>query len=348
MISITLGARNCTFTTMDYAFARLFPDSLPMKQQQEILAGWSVVWWLFKVFGLPITIPWLVYHFFNIMKEKRKKAALHGKVVMITGASSGLGEALAHVFYDLGCRIILVARRKEELERVKNVLMNTYQTVPTYPPIILPLDLANVNDLKDEVSKAVMVHGRIDILINNAGISHRGEVVNTNIDVDIRVMMTNYFSSIALSKIVLPFMIKQQSGHIVGISSVQGRIALPYRSAYGASKHALQAWYDTARAELADSNVKFTVVNPGYIKTSLSLNALMADGQAYGLMDKTTESGYQADYVAQCILKSILHQQKEITVAPLAPKAAIILRTLFPSLFFWIMQRRARKLDKDK
>ncbi|XP_011644289.1 dehydrogenase/reductase SDR family protein 7-like [Pogonomyrmex barbatus] len=319
-----------------------------MKRQEETLAGWNIVWWLFKLFGLPITIPWLVYHFYDIMQQKRRRSALSKKVVMITGASSGLGEALAHVFYSSGCRIILVSRRKEELERVKNDLMDTHQTVLTYPPIVLPLDLTDINNLKNEVSKAIMIHGRIDILINNAGISYRGEVIDTNVDVDIKVMLSNYFSQVALSKIVLPYMIQQQSGHIIGISSIQGRIAIPFRSAYAASKHALQAWYDTARAELADKNIKFTVVNPGYVKTSLSLNALTGTGQVYGVMDKTTENGYEPKYVAKCILKSVLKQEKEIIIAPFSPKCAIILRTLLPSLFFWIMQKRAKKLAHNK
>ena len=311
--------------------------------------GWNIIWLFFKLFGLPITFPWLVYHFYNIMQQRRKITALRSKVVMITGASSGLGEALAHTFYRCGCRIILVARREEELERVKNDLINTHQTVPiTHPPIVLPLDLTDINNMKDEVSKAIMVHGRIDILINNAGISFRGEVINTNVDVDIKIMLTNYFSQVALSKIVLPFMMEQQSGHIVGISSVQGRIAIPFRSAYAASKHALQAWYDTTRAELFDKNIKFTIVNPGYIKTSLSLNALTGNGKIYGLMDKATENGYQPGYVAECVLKSVLKQEKEVTIAPFTSKAAIVIRTLFPSLFFWIMQKRARKLAKNK
>ncbi|KYN02927.1 Dehydrogenase/reductase SDR family protein 7-like protein [Cyphomyrmex costatus] len=319
-------------------------------EKEEALVGWNITWWLFKLFGLPITIPCLVYHFYDIMVQKWKRTALGDKVVMITGASSGLGEALAHIFYGSGCRVILVSRRKEELERVKKDLMNTHQVFPTYPPIVLSLDLTDINNLKDEVSKAIMIHGRIDILINNAGVSYRGEVIDTNVDVDIKVMLSNYFSQVALSKIVLPYMIKQQSGHIVGISSVQGRIAIPFRqvfdyeSAYAASKHALQAWYDTARAELSDKNIKFTVVNPGYIKTSLSLNALTGNGQVYGIMDKATESGFQPKYVAECILKSVLKQEKEVTIASFSPKCAIVLRTLFPSLYFWIMQKRARKL----
>ncbi|KAL0120224.1 hypothetical protein PUN28_008111 [Cardiocondyla obscurior] len=318
-----------------------------MKREEETLAGWNIIWWLFKLFGLPITLPWLIYHFYDIMQQKRKKTALGNKVVMITGASSGLGEALAHTFYSVGCRIILVSRRKKELERVKNDLMNTHQTVPTYPPVILELDLTEINNLKDEVIKAIMIHGRIDILINNAGISYRGEVIDTNVDVDIKVMLSNYFSQVALSKIVLPYMIEQQSGHIIGVSSVQGRIAIPFRSAYAASKHALQAWYDTARAELSDKNIKFTVVSPGYIKTALSLNAVTGDGQVYGVMDKATASGFEPKYVAECILKSVLKQEKDVIISPFTPKCAIVLRVLFPSLYFWIMQKRARKLERD-
>ena len=313
----------------------------------DALKGWRIIWWLFKLFGFPITIPWLIYHFVDIMQHKRRKATLGGKVVMITGASSGLGEALAHVFYDCGCKVILISRRKEELERVKNALINTYHTIPTHPPIILPLDITNINSLQSEVGKIVEIHGQVDILINNAGISYRGEVLNTNVDVDIKVMLTNYFAQIALAKAVLPFMIKQKSGHIICVSSVQGKISIPYRSAYAASKHALQAWCDSCRAELADQNIKVTVVSPGYVQTALSLNALTGSGQVYGVMDKTTEEGYSPEYVADCILKAVLKQEKDVLVCSFTPKIAIYLRTLCPSLYFWIMYKRAKRSEKE-
>ena len=313
----------------------------------DALKGWRIIWWLFKLFGFPITIPWLIYHFVDIMQHKRRKATLGGKVVMITGASSGLGEALAHVFYDCGCKVILISRRKEELERVKNALMNTYHTIPTHPPIILPLDITNINSLQSEVGKIIEIHGQVDILINNAGISYRGEVLNTNVDVDIKVMLTNYFAQIALAKAVLPFMMKQKSGHIVCVSSVQGKISIPYRSAYAASKHALQAWCDSCRAELADQNIKVTVVSPGYVQTALSLNALTGSGQVYGVMDKTTEEGYSPEYVADCILKAVLKQEKDVLVSSFTPKVAIYLRTLCPSLYFWIMYKRAKRSEKE-
>ncbi|CAL7947682.1 unnamed protein product [Xylocopa violacea] len=316
--------------------------------KEESLPGWRFIWWLFQLFGFPITIPWLIYHFVDIIQQRRRKRMLNDKVVIITGASSGLGEALAHTFYACGCKVILISRRKDELKRVKNDLLNIHATVPTHLPVILPLDLTNINSLQSEVAKIIDIHGKIDILINNAGISYRGEVVNTNVDVDIKVMLTNYFAQIALAKVVLPHMIKQQSGHIVCVSSIQGRISIPYRSAYAASKHALQAWYDSCRAELADQNIKVTVASPGYIKTSLSLNALTGNGQIYGVMDKTTQEGYSPEYVADRILKAVLRQEKDVIITPLSPKLALYLRVLCPSLYFWVMQRRARKTAKEE
>ncbi|XP_014615933.1 PREDICTED: dehydrogenase/reductase SDR family protein 7-like [Polistes canadensis] len=317
-------------------------------KEKETLKGWYIIWWLFKLIGFPITIPWLLYHFYDIMQQKKEKAVLKNKVVMITGASSGLGEALAHVFYSCGCRLILVARRKAELERVKNTLMEKHCTVPTHPPVILPLDLTEINTLQPEISKVLSIHERIDILINNAGISYRGEVINTNVDVDIKVMLINYFAQIALTKAVLPSMLKQQYGHVVYISSVQGKISIPYRSAYAASKHALQAWCDACRAELTEQNIKITIISPGYIKTALSLNALTGSGETYGVMDQNTEQGYSPKYVAKKVLKAVLKKEKDEIIAPIIPKCGILIRFLFPSLYFWLMEKRAKKLDKEK
>ncbi|XP_051164996.1 dehydrogenase/reductase SDR family protein 7-like isoform X2 [Leptopilina boulardi] len=262
---------------------------------------------------------------------------------MITGASSGLGEALAHVYYSCGCRLILISRRKEELQRVKDTLMNLHYTVPTHPPVILPFDLTEINSLNSEVDKVIKIHGTVDILINNAGISYRGEVENTNVDVYIKVMLINYFAQVAITKAVLPTMVQQKSGHIICISSIQGKIALPGRSAYAASKHALQAWSDCLRSEIADKNIQVTVISPGHIQTALSLNALTESGKKYGVMDEATEKGFSAKYVAEEVLKSMLIGSKDVAISPPSPKFAILIRTLCPSFYFWIMKIRARK-----
>lgn len=124
--------------------------------------------------------------------------------------------------------------------------------------------------------------GQIDILINNGGISVRSDIMSTAMDVDIKVMLVNYFGTVGMTKAVLPSMIKRKEGRIVCVSSVQGKFAIPYRSSYTASKHALQAFCDSLRAEMDEHNVQVTIASPGYINTSMSINALTGSGKAHG------------------------------------------------------------------
>lgn len=138
-------------------------------------------------------------------------------------------------------------------------------------------------------------------------------------------------------------MVKSQQGHVVFISSVQGLVALPERSAYSASKHALQAFGDSLRAEVASNNILVTVVSAGYIKTKLSLNALTGSGDTYGHMDAATEAGYTPEFVAEKIVKAVVEKKKEIVISTLLPKIAIFLRKHLPSLYFIVMARRAKK-----
>lgn len=289
---------------------------------------------------IPAVLPWIIYIVFI---HKKLKQDMYGKVVLITGASSGLGEQLAHVFYSKGCKVILAARRLDQLERVKNDLLALNPKVTTYTPEIIQLDLTDLSSIPKKATEALAICGQIDILINNGGISYRGDILSTSIDVDMKVMMVNYFGTIALTKAVLPSMIRKKNGQIVSISSVQGRIAIPYRSAYGASKHALQAFMDCLRAEVKSKGITVTVINPGYIKTNLSVNAITGSGQRYGVMDDTTSGGYDATRVAEKIFYSILREDKEFTIAPIAPKVAIMLRALCSPLFFFIMSRRAKR-----
>lgn len=142
--------------------------------------------------------------------------------------------------------------------------------------------MTDLNALPVKVNQILEIFGHIDILVNNGGISVRSDVASSSVDVDIRVMMVNYFGSVAMTKAVLPSMIARKEGKIVYVSSVQGKFAIPYRSAYAASKHALSAFTDCLRAEVHKDNVKVLLVSPGYINTALSLNALTASGDKHG------------------------------------------------------------------
>jgi len=137
--------------------------------------------------------------------------------------------------------------------------------------------------------------------------------------------------------------LKAQGGLIVNISSLQGRIAIPHRAAYAASKHALQAWSDSLRAELASEGVNVLVVSPGYVKTELSRNAITDKGAVHGVMDPSTEKGYSAAWVAERVLEAMQRGDQEVVLAPLHHRLAILLRALCPSLYFYLMSRRAKK-----
>ncbi|XP_058455495.1 dehydrogenase/reductase SDR family protein 7-like [Malaya genurostris] len=305
----------------------------------------NIIWWICSTICLPFTLPHVILKIIEIIKEWRFRECLPGKVVVITGASSGLGEALAHVFFLAGCKVVLCARRKDELDRVRRDLLELYTTVVTHSPVVIPLDLSDIQSLPRKVKEILGIHGHIDIMINNGGISVRSDCLTTALDVDIKVMLVNYFGTVALTKACLPSMIQRKEGRIVCISSVQGKFSIPHRSAYGASKHALQAFCDSLRAEMTEHNVKVTLISPSYIRTDLSVNALTGSGDQYGKMDLTTASGAEPEKVAMRILKAVMRDEKDVTISQIAPKIAYWIRHLCPALYFWIMARRAKKMS---
>ncbi|XP_039490646.1 dehydrogenase/reductase SDR family protein 7-like [Drosophila santomea] len=308
-------------------------------------SDWNVLYWVLGTILMPVALPLALINIWQRFQAQKFRNQLPGKVVLITGASSGLGESLAHVFYRAGCRVILAARRTQELERVKKDLL-ALDVDPAYPPTVLSLDLAELNSIPEFVTRVLAVYNQVDILINNGGISVRSDVASTAVDVDLKVMVVNYFGSVALTKALLPSMVKRGSGHICFISSVQGKFAIPQRAAYSASKHALQAFADSLRAEVANKNINVSCVSPGYIRTQLSLNALTGSGSSYGKMDEATAKGMSPDKLAERILQCILRKEPDIIVSDVQAKIAYYLRHLCPSLYFWIMAKRALKLEK--
>jgi len=290
----------------------------------------------------PVVIPIAIFRSIRKFREKfgLRKRPLEGKVVLITGASSGIGEALAHRLYLAGCKLILTSRRVKELERVKSELVKIQTYGPVYIPATMRLDLEDLKGIKDKSSVALAIYGQVDILINNAGVSYRGNVLNTEIELDQKIMTINYFGPLALTKFIAKAMVQRRSGHIMFISSVQGKIAIPHRSAYAASKHATQALADCLRAELSSSGVGLTVISPGYVQTNLSYNALTDAGIAYGKMDATTAGGFSSDYVAERSVRALMNNEKEVTIASLIPRIVILIRNISPSFFFNLMAGR--------
>uniref|UniRef100_A0A8C5FQL4 Dehydrogenase/reductase SDR family member 7B n=1 Tax=Gadus morhua TaxID=8049 RepID=A0A8C5FQL4_GADMO len=284
---------------------------------------------------------------FRMVRRLRPGARVRDSVVVITGASSGLGRECARVFHAAGARLVLCGRHAGRLQETVEELNEAAGRghTQTHPPSTVTFDLSEAGAVERAAEEILRLHGNVDVLINNAGISYRGNILETDLSVQRAVMDTNYFGPVALTQALLPSMVRRRSGHVVVISSIQGRIAIPHRSAYAASKHATQAYFDCLRAEVERYGLEVSVVSPGYIRTNLSRNALTGDGSQYGVLDRTTAMGRDPADVARAVLEAVRRRSKDVLLAGLLATVALYLRTLCPALFFKVMAMRARHLN---
>jgi dehydrogenase/reductase SDR family protein 7B len=253
-------------------------------------------------------------------------------VVWITGASSGIGEALVYNYSAQGARLIISSRNRDELFRVKMQCKNPANVH------VLSLDLENTDELTQKAADAIKIFGRIDLLINSGGISQRAFALETTLETEERIMRVNFWGTVALSKAVLPTMITQGGGHIVCISSLVGKFGTRFRSAYSASKHALHGYFDSLRTEIFDKNISITIACPGFIKTNVTINALTADGSAQGTMDEAQENGMPAVACAAEIVKAIQAKKEEVYIGGKEVKG-ILFKRLLPERFSKYMRK---------
>ena len=259
--------------------------------------------------------------------------SIKNKVVWITGASSGIGEALAYAMSARGAKLILSSRRVAELERVKNNCAHPDNVH------ILPLDLTDTAGLEAKVATSIAVFGHIDIMVHNGGISQRGLVAETAIDVHRKVMELNYFSYIILTKALLPHFIGRQTGYFVVTSSVMGKIGTPMRAAYAASKHALHGYFDCLRAEVDQYGIKVTILTPGYIHTPISV--ISGDGSFLTGQSEQINGGFSADKAAGQIIKAIQNEAYEPYIGKFLgeERMALLVKHLMPGLFTRLIPR---------
>lgn len=257
-----------------------------------------------------------------------------GKIVWITGASSGIGEALVKALAKRGATIILSSRREEELKRVMNEAGLTEEN-----GYVLPIDLNNADHIMPAYEVLKQKFGKIDILVCNAGVVQRFSVLDSTMKTNRHIMELNFFAAIALAKCVLPGMIERKAGNIIVISSVLGKISLPMRSMYAASKHALHGFFEALRGEVFRNNIKVALVTPGYIRTNISLNALDGKGNTYNKMDKGQANGMPAEECAEKILKAVEKGKEDIFVGR-NEKYPMLLYRFFPRLFNYMIKRR--------
>jgi dehydrogenase/reductase SDR family member 7B len=259
------------------------------------------------------------------------------KVVWITGASSGIGEALVRALAAEGAIIVLSSRREDELKRVQ-----AEAKLQDDKCLILPLDLANTSAVDELTSQVIGRFGRIDMLVNNGGISQRSLAKDTPVEIDRKVMEVNFFGTVAVTKSVLPYMVKQKNGHIVTISSIAGKFGFFFRSAYSASKHALHGFFESLRLEIAEDNIRVTLVCPGKIRTNISLNAVTGSGTTHNKMDEATDKGLSAEDCARQILQAIRKEKEEVYIGG-NELMAVTVKRLLPGLFSKMIRKAKRE-----
>ena len=230
------------------------------------------------------------------------------QVVWITGASSGIGEALALALAREGARLVLSSRRVAELERVRRACERPDDH------LVVPLDLARSETFPTAVATVLAQCGRIDVLINNGGVGQRALAVEAAPEVERALMEVNYFGPVMLTKAVLPSMLARGAGHIVTISSVMGYLGTAGRSTYAASKHALHGWFDSLRAEVWTAGLKVTLVCPGYVQTAISDNAVDPRGAKHAQTDGTHRHAITAERCAAAIVRGVSRGREEIYV----------------------------------
>jgi short-subunit dehydrogenase len=257
------------------------------------------------------------------------------KVIWITGASSGIGEALALEFAKREARLILSARREDELKRVLELTK-----LPPLDVMILPFDLKDTNNASGLIAQIINKFGRIDILVNNGGYSQRSEAMQTPIEIDRQLMEVNYFSYVNLTKAVLPYMKRQKIGHIVVVSSIAGKFGFYLRSSYSAAKHALQGFFESLRLETENLGIKTLIVCPGKIKTNVSLNAVTESGSSHNKMDESHENAMSAEECAKQIVNGIIRNKEEIYIGG-KEILMVKIKRFFPKLFSKLIRKQS-------
>lgn len=232
------------------------------------------------------------------------------KVIWITGASSGIGEAAAYKLAQEGATLILTARNAHKLQQIADQC----QLLGAAHAATLPFDLSNLDGINALAGKAWQLFGHIDILFNNAGISQRSTTVETDIHVIRQVMDIDFYAPVMLTKSILPRMIAQGGGQIAVTTSIAGRFGFPMRCAYSSAKHALYGFFETLQAENHKDNIHVTIICPGRVRTEISLHALEKDGREHGKMDAGQASGISPQQAANTIANAIYRQRLEVLV----------------------------------
>lgn len=247
---------------------------------------------------------------------------MRNQVVIITGASSGIGAALAHELGKLGAKLVLAARDESKLQAI----------ALQYPDsLVVQTDVTDETQCKNLIDKTIEKFGKIDVLVNNAGISM--SVMFEDIkDLSLfrKIMDVNYFGTVYCTYYALPH-IKKSQGQLVAVSSVTGKNGVPTRTAYAASKHAMQGFFDSLRVELMGTDVNVLVISPGYVQSEVRIRALGSDAEAIGKSHIDESSAMTAEACAKEMVEAIQGRKRDVIIASPRTKLLPYMKLIAPA-----------------
>jgi short-subunit dehydrogenase len=249
---------------------------------------------------------------------------MQNKVVVITGASSGIGKALAEVYASKGWKLVLAARRLERLKEFE-------AKFPNVEILSVKTDVTIESDCKNLIDMAIQKFGRIDVLINNAGISMRAGTIQVEMDVLRKVMDVNFWGTVYCTKFALPHLLASK-GSLVGVMSVGGYVGLPARSGYSASKFAMRGFLDSVRVEHRRSGLHVLVAAPGFTASDIRKSALVADGSQQGETPRNESKMMSAEWCAFRIYTAVKRRQRKLILTFWEGKATVLVAKLWADL----------------
>ncbi|KAL6102458.1 uncharacterized protein ACO6RY_02068 [Pungitius sinensis] len=277
------------------------------------------------------------FYLYSFVKGLLSKTSVRNKVVVVTDALSGLGKECAGVFHRGGARLILCGKNWEKLEELADELASASDPTVTFPSKLVLLDFGDMDSMPEVTSEILECYGCLDVLIFNSGMKVKAPALSVSLEMDKLLMDNNYFGPATLAKGLLPSMISRRTGHLLLVSSIQGKLSVPFRTAYAASKHAAQAFFDCLRAEVEEYGISVSTINTTFIGGSASSPNAEASRSLWSLLYTKKPLGVSPDEAATEIVRTLSSRRKEVVVAPSLPKVALYTRALFPELFFAVV-----------
>lgn len=283
-----------------------------------------------------------IYYIYNEVMTFMSKSLVKNKVVMITDAISGVGTECAQLFHNGGARLILCGSSWDKLESLYDSLTKDADPRETFAPKLVILDFSDMNSMEDLVGEVLDCFGCVDVLICNSSMKLKAPVHSVSLEVDRNIMDINYFGPSTLAKGVLPSMMSRRCGHIILVNSIQGRLAVPFRSSFAASKHAAQAFFDCLRAEVEEygisvSTISHTFINASELPFSPVTDQVPKTNALAKFIANQLTHGVRPSVLANEIMQTVNRKRKEVVLAHPIPRVALYLRLLLPPVLFAVL-----------